>query len=143
MILTLKINRDELSAVNIFDGNKNVVKTVSKEQYDKDGGIAIKNLENQLYTFEIVTEFYNLQFNKTIGNGKSEEQPDIFTQNRQIMVKAKNDIKNISIYSISGALILQQDVNTTQFESKNLESGVYLVQVIQNNGKTLSKKVKL
>jgi len=129
--------------VNIFDGNKNVVKTVSKEQYDKDGGIAIKDLENQPYTFEIVTEFYNLQFNKTIGNGMSEEQPDIFTQNRQIMVKAKNDIKNISIYSISGALILQQDINTTQFKSKNLESGVYLVQVIQNNGKILSKKVKL
>ncbi|MFP3835915.1 T9SS C-terminal target domain-containing protein, partial [Chryseobacterium sp. SIMBA_028] len=60
-VLTLKINRDELSAVNIFDGNKNVVKTVSKEQYDKDGGIAIKDLENQPYTFEIVTEFYNLQ----------------------------------------------------------------------------------
>jgi len=142
-ILALKINQDELSAVNIFDENKNLVQTITKEQYNKDGGIAIKDFENQIYTFEIVTEFYNLQFNKAIKNAASEEQLNIFTQNRQIKVKAKNDIKNISIYSISGALILQQDVNKTQFESKSLETGVYLVNIIQNNGKAFSKKVKL
>lgn len=142
-ILALKINQDELSAVNIFDENKNLVQTITKEQYNKDGGIATKDFENQIYTFEIVTEFYNLQFNKAIRNATSEEQLNIFTQNRQIKVKAKNDIKNISIYSISGALILQQDVNKTQFESKSLETGVYLVNIIQNNGKAFSKKVKL
>lgn len=142
-VLKLKINQDELAAVNIFDENKNLIKTISKEQYLGDNGININGLNNQIYTFEILTQFYNLQFNKMIEGSQSDDHLDLFTQNKQIIVKAKNDIKNISIYSISGALILQQDVNKTQFESRNLESGVYVVQIIQSNGKSINKKIKL
>ncbi|MEI7489222.1 MAG: T9SS type A sorting domain-containing protein, partial [Chryseobacterium sp.] len=60
-----------------------------------------------------------------------------------IIVKSKNDLKNISIYSISGALIQNQEVNQSQFESNTLASGVYVVQITQNNGKIINKKVKL
>ncbi|WP_333597702.1 T9SS type A sorting domain-containing protein [Chryseobacterium flavum] len=142
-ILKLKINDDELSAVNIFDDQKKLVRTISGEQYHSDGGINLKNLDSHNYIFEIITPFYNLQFKKTPEKQISENNIDIFTQNHQIKVRAGSDIKSIHIYSISGALILQQHVNKQYFESNNIETGVYLVQITLSNGKTINKKIKL
>ncbi|WP_375181305.1 T9SS type A sorting domain-containing protein [Chryseobacterium sp.] len=142
-ILNLKINQEELLAVNIFDDNKNLIKSISQEQYIKDGGINLNTIDSQNLTFEITTRFYNLQFKKQISEVKAEDPVSVIAQNNQIIVKAKNGIKNISIYSISGDLIQNQEVNSSQFESNTIKTGVYVVQVIQNDGKTFSKKVKL
>ncbi|AZA76299.1 T9SS C-terminal target domain-containing protein [Chryseobacterium sp. G0186] len=142
-LLKLKVDQDELSSINIFDADKNLVSTISKKQYQENGGISLHNLDSQKYTFEVVTTYYNLQFSKTLGSSLSENSADIFTQNRQIKARANNNIKNISIYNISGALVLQQEINSQQFESRNLDSGVYVVQITLSNGKTINKKVKL
>lgn len=142
-ILQLKIDQEELSAVYIFDENKTLIRTVTKEQYQQNGGISLQDLETKNYIFEVATPFYNLQFNKAISNPTSENTTDIFTQNRQIKVKASNDIKSINIYSISGAQIVQQEINKPIFESRSLEPGVYVVQVTLANGKVISKKIKL
>ncbi|WP_261512012.1 T9SS type A sorting domain-containing protein [Chryseobacterium paludis] len=143
-ILSLKVNQDELLSINIFDENKNLVKTISQKEYIKEGGINLNNIGNQTHTFEIVTEFYNLQFNRSIEiNNGSENNVDIFTQNNQVKVKSKDNIKTIDIYSISGALIQKQEINASNFESKPLESGIYVTQVILSDGKIINKKVKL
>ncbi|MCD9616192.1 T9SS type A sorting domain-containing protein [Chryseobacterium gleum] len=143
-VLQLKVDQDELSSVNIFDENKSLIKSISQKQYREAGGIDVQNLENKNYTFEVVTPYYNLQFSKAIGGtSSSENNADIFAQKQQIIAKAGNGIKNISIYSISGSLILQQEVNQPLFESRSLESGVYLVQITLSNGKVINKKVKL
>ena len=143
ILLKLKIDQNELSTVNIFDESKNLVKSISREQYQENGGISLRDLDPQRYTFEVVTSYYSLQFNKNLGSSRLENSTDIFAQNRQIRARANNDIKNISIYSISGALILQQEVNSQQFESGNMEPGVYVVQMTLSNGKAINKKVKL
>lgn len=142
-ILNLKINQEEILAVNIFDDNKNLIKSVSQEQYMKDGGINLNTIDSQNLTFEITTRFYNLQFKKQISELKTEDVVSVIAQNNQIIVKAKNGIRNISIYSISGDLIQNQEVNSSQFESNTIKTGVYVVQVIQNDGKIFNKKVKL
>ncbi|MGG7438415.1 T9SS type A sorting domain-containing protein [Chryseobacterium arthrosphaerae] len=142
-VLKLKTDQEELTAVYIFDENKNLVKTVSNEQYRETGGISLQDLEDKNYTFEVATPFYNLQFRKAISGQITESNTDIFTQNRQIKVKANSDIRNISIYSISGALVVQQEINKPVFESSSLESGVYVVQLTLTNGKIIHKKVKL
>ncbi|WP_336690756.1 MULTISPECIES: T9SS type A sorting domain-containing protein [unclassified Chryseobacterium] len=142
-ILNLKINQEEILAVNIFDDNKNLIKSVSQEQYIKDGGINLNTIDYQNLTLEIITRFYNLQFKKQISELKTEDTVSVIAQNNQIIVKAKNGIKNISIYNISGDLIQNQEVNSSQFESNTIKMGVYVVQVIQNDGKTFNKKVKL
>lgn len=142
-ILNLKINQEEILAVNIFDDNKNLIKSISQEQYIKDGGINLNTIDYQNLTLEIATRFYNLQFKKQISEVKAEDPVSVIAQNNQIIVKAKNGIKNISIYSISGDLIQNQEINSSQFESNTIKTGVYLVQVIQNDGKTFNKKVKL
>jgi len=142
-VLKLKINQDELSAIHIFDEKRNLVKTISQSQYVENNGISLQDLENQNYTFEIATQFYNLQFNKMITGHSSESKTDIFAQGRQIIARSVGDIKNISIYSISGALVVQQDVNRSLFESKALESGVYLAQITLADGKIINKKIKL
>lgn len=142
-ILQLKIDQEELSTVYIFDENKTLIRTVTKEQYQQNGGISLQDLETKNYIFEVATPFYNLQFNKAISNPTSENTTDIFTQNRQIKVKASNDIKSINIYSISGAQIVQHEINKPIFESRSLEPGVYVVKVTLANGKVISKKIKL
>lgn len=142
-ILKLKVPQEELISVNIFDDKKNLLKTVSRKEYTEDGGINIKDIDNQNNTFEIVTQFYNLQFRKTLADSSLSSKAEIFTQNRQISARADNGIKNISIYSISGALILQQEINKPEFQSNNLGSGVYVVQMITSDGKTVNRKVKL
>ncbi|MFY7844647.1 T9SS type A sorting domain-containing protein [Chryseobacterium gambrini] len=142
-ILSLKINQEEILAVNIFDDNKNLIKSISQEQYIKDGGINLNTIDSQNLTLEIATRFYNLQFKKQISEVKSEDVVSVIAQNNQIIVKAKNGIRNISIYSISGDLIQNQEVNSSQFESNTIKTGVYVVQVIQNDGKAFNKKVKL
>lgn len=142
-ILNLKINQEEILAVNIFDDNKNLIKSVSQEQYIKDGGINLNTIDYQNLTLEIITRFYNLQFKKQISELKTEDTVSVIAQNNQIIVKAKNGIKNISIYSISGDLIQNQEVNSSQFESNTIKTGIYVVQVIQNDGKIFNKKVKL
>lgn len=143
-VLQLKVDQDELSSVNIFDENKSLIKSISQKQYREAGGIDVQDLENKNYTFEVVTPYYNLQFSKAIGGtSSSENNADIFAQKQQIIAKAGNGIKNISIYSISGSLILQQEINQPLFESRSLESGVYLVQITMSNGKVINKKVKL
>lgn len=143
-VLQLKVDQAELSSVNIFDENKTLIKSISKKQYHEAGGINVEDLENKNYTFEVVTPYYNLQFDKAVG-GKpfSENNADIFSQKQQIIAKAGSDIKNISIYSISGSLVIQQEVNKPLFESRSLESGIYLIQIILSNGKVINKKVKL
>lgn len=143
-VLQLKVDQAELSSVNIFDENKTLIKSISKKQYHEAGGINVEELENKNYTFEVVTPYYNLQFNKAVG-GKpfSENNVDIFSQKQQIIAKAGSDIKNISIYSISGSLVIQQEVNKPLFESRSLESGIYLIQITLSNGKVINKKVKL
>ncbi|MCT2409395.1 T9SS type A sorting domain-containing protein [Chryseobacterium antibioticum] len=142
-VLKLKLPQEELIAVNIFDTNKNLLKTVSQEQYTANGGIDTKDIDNQNNTFEIVTQYYNLQFKKAQTDRLLANKADILTKNRQIIARADQGIKNISIYSISGALILQQEVNKPEFESKSLESGIYIVQMVGTDGKTVNKKVKL
>lgn len=143
-VLQLKVDQDELSSVNIFDENKSLIKSISQKQYREAGGIDVQDLENKNYTFEVVTPYYNLQFSKAIGGtSSSENNADIFAQKQQIIAKAGNGIKNITIYSISGSLILQQEINQPLFESRSLESGVYLVQITLSNGKVINKKVKL
>ncbi|WPO89096.1 T9SS C-terminal target domain-containing protein [Chryseobacterium sp. HR92] len=143
-LLQLKVDQEELTAVNIFDENKTLVKSISQKQYREAGGINLQDLENKNYTFEVVTPYYNLQFNKAVGNTpSSESSTDIYAQKQQIIAKSANDIKNIRIYSISGTLIVQQEVNKPLFESRNLESSVYLVQIMLSNGKIINKKVKL
>lgn len=143
-VLQLKVDQDELTSVNIFDENKSLIKSISQKQYREAGGIDVQDLENKNYTFEVVTPYYNLQFSKAIGGtSSSENNADIFAQKQQIIAKSGNGIKNISIYSISGSLILQQEVNQPLFESRSLESGVYLVQITLSNGKVINKKVKL
>ena len=142
-VLKLKTDQEELTAVYIFDENKNLVKTVSNKQYRETGGISLQDLEGKNYTFEVATPFYNLQFRKAISGQVTESNTDIFTQNRQIKVKANSDIRNISIYSISGALVIQQEINKPVFESSSLESGLYVVQLTLTNGKIIHKKVKL
>ncbi|PIF45596.1 putative secreted protein (Por secretion system target) [Chryseobacterium sp. 52] len=142
-VLKLKIPQEELITVNIFDANKNLLKTISREQYIDNGGIDMKDIDNQNNTFEIITQFYNLQFKKTQTDRLLTNKSEIFTQTHQIIARADNGIKSISIYSISGALILQQEVNKSEFASKSLDSGVYVVQMITADGKTVNKKVKL
>ena len=44
--------------------------------------------------------------------------------------------------AFTGALMQKQEVNNSIFDSKSLESGVYVTQIALSNGKTINKKIK-
>lgn len=143
-LLTLKINTDDLKLINVFDQSKNLVKSISSEDYLKFGGINLSDIEKQIYTFEIVTEFYNLQFDKKVGNLETiENQIDVYAKNNQIFVRSNSNLKNIKIYDISGKLLENEENKKSNFESRTLKPGIFIVQITAENGKVLSKKVKL
>ncbi|MBB4805321.1 hypothetical protein HNP38_000593 [Chryseobacterium defluvii] len=142
-ILSLKIGQDELIAVNIFDQDQNLIRSVSQEQYHEDGGISLNDIGGQTYTFEVVTQYYNLQFNKQIRSIGGNNTAELYTQNQKIIARSRDVMKNISIYHISGALVQNEDMNKDQFESNSLEPGIYVVKIAHNNGKTVTKKIKI
>ena len=143
-ILALKIDESELSHINIFDESKNLIKTISQEDYKNDGGINLNGINNQNNVFEIVTPYYNLQFRKSLVNQINfEDNVKIYTKNNQIIVESNDDLKKVSIYSVSGNLIDNQEIKQSSYESKPLQIGVYVVQVTNQNGKIVNKKVKL
>ncbi|MCY0968531.1 T9SS type A sorting domain-containing protein [Chryseobacterium wangxinyae] len=142
-ILSLKINPEELILINIFDENKNLIKSISQDEYSTNNGINLNNIESKDYTFEILTSFYSLQFNKRIGSVDSTENVDIFKENNKINIRLKTELKNVTIYSIAGTLIQNQDMKLNNFESKALESGVYLVQITTQTGKVINRKIKI
>lgn len=142
-ILNLNVNADELKSINIFDKNKNLIKTISNKEYRESNGIDVNSIEKQTYTFEVITQFYSLQFNKNVGNSITEAALKIYTQSKQIVFKSIIDIKTISIYNISGALIQNVELNKNNFSSKNLDPGIYIVTIILKNGKIYSEKIKI
>ncbi|SIP86639.1 Por secretion system C-terminal sorting domain-containing protein [Chryseobacterium sp. RU37D] len=142
-ILSLRINEDELKSINIFDQDKNLIKTITRKNYIENNGIKLDNFDSQEYTFEIVSEYYNLQFNKKIENSNSRETVDIFAQNKMINIRSGEEIKNVTIYSISGELIQNNESNKNEFISNQLQPGVYIVNISMKSGKTINKKVKL
>ncbi|WP_027379504.1 T9SS type A sorting domain-containing protein [Chryseobacterium daeguense] len=142
-VLNLRVNPEELKSINIFDESKNLLKTISQEEYKNAGGIDLNNFDNQEYTFEVVTQFYNLQFNKKIENLNSTETVNIFAQNKSIVIRSKDEMKNVTIYSISGDLVQNSEISKNEFSTGNLETGIYLVNLTLKNGKTINKKVKI
>ncbi|MBV8326536.1 lipase family protein [Chryseobacterium sp.] len=142
-IIKLKVDQEDLSGINIFDQNMNLIRTVGHEKYKEDGGINMQNLNPQSYTFEVVTPYYSVQFKKTLSGGLPQNSSGIFAHNRKIMARADTNIKSISIYSISGILVDQQEINQPQFESRILDEGVYVVQMVVSDGNTIKKKIKL
>ncbi len=52
------------------------------------------------------------------------------------------DIKNISIYDISGRLILQNDTDFKQLNISNLASGTFLLKMETSKGRVISKFIK-
>lgn len=142
-ILSLKINIDELKSINIFDSEKNLIRNITQEEYRQMNGIDLNRIERQNYTFEIIMQFYSLQFNKYTGNPSEKKGVKVFAEKSQIMVKSQQDLKNISIYSISGALIQNVEWNGNNFTSKNLDPGIYIVTVILENGTIYNEKIKI
>lgn len=142
-ILSLKINIDELKSINIFDTEKNLIRTITQEEYKQMNGIDLNHIERQNYTFEIIMQFYSLQFNKYTGNTSEKKGVKVFAEKSQIMVRSQTNFKNISIYSISGALIQNVEWNGNNFNSKNLDPGIYIVTIILENGTIYNEKIKI
>ncbi|CAA7197225.1 T9SS type A sorting domain-containing protein [Chryseobacterium potabilaquae] len=145
-IIELKIDKQELFTIYIFDQNKKLIQSVSKEKYIEEGGINVNSLENKNYIFEVITPYYNLQFNKQIhiDHNIYSDNIDVFTENSQIFIKSTDrKIKKVTVYNMLGKSIQDGESNESFYQSKNLTSGVYIVQILQTDGKIMNKKVKM
>ena len=54
---------------------------------------------------------------------------------------AKNAQKEISVYDVFGKVVLRDRIYTTSLDIKNLDPGVYVLQVVENNNSITRKLV--
>ena len=137
--LYLNLDASEVDHINILQDRK-VIQEISAEQY-AENGIDTKNLNGE-YTFEIVAKDFNVQFNKGIsGNASIGEDLKLYSQNRQITVISGLNIKEMTVFDASGAKVFsRENVTAKTATTKTLTTGLYIVNIVLENGKQVSQK---
>lgn len=59
----------------------------------------------------------------------------------ELNISTKNEVKNISVYNLSGQLVMNSKSNSKKLNTNSLSSGVYIVKVKFTNGKNETFKI--
>ena len=77
-------------------------------------------------------------------NSDNSEKVMINQNNNLLFIQSKAEIKNVTITSISGAKVFLKSTinsNTTEINTDNLASGIYIVKVEHKDGSTFTKQI--
>lgn len=66
--------------------------------------------------------------------------PNPVSQNTLYITTKDNAIKDIIVYNVFGEMVLKKQIKTTELDVSKLISGMYLMQVTENN-KTITRKL--
>lgn len=144
-LIRLNIDDEDLFQVNILENGK-VKEIVKAEDYQKNNGIDLKNLDDGDYTFEVITHEYTVQFNKSVSNSDLKINDDlvVFSSDNKINIKSRINIKEIEVYDISGRSIYRKEnINDNTLQTTSLTKGVYIIKSVLVNGKIITKKYTL
>ena len=67
--------------------------------------------------------------------------PNPVTDGTVFIITKKNNLKDILIYNVLGKVVLQKKVSATYLNVSNLNSGVYILKVTEDNKTTTRKLV--
>ena len=64
--------------------------------------------------------------------------------NDVINIEAEFDVEEVTIYNITGVMVYNEQctMNNVQLNVSDLNSGVYFVKVVTNNGETVKRFIK-
>jgi hypothetical protein len=117
---------------------------------DKETGI-VSNLSEKNYTFQAVKGLSEGRFEIIYKPGQALSTGEVTNQNLVIyreandfVVKASQKIKDLSIYDVSGRLILNLKPLSTEniINANQLINGVYVLRISLENGDIVTKKIR-
>ncbi len=112
------------------------------------GGFAYESMNNGQSWTQI--EGYNLVFDvegycqDLLGTGDLEMEEFAFFPNpvrNELNISSKSDLRNISVYNLSGQLVLNSKSTSKKLDTSSLSAGIYLVKVELKNGQTETFKI--
>ena len=99
-------------------------------------------LEGESYTMELSGESHGRYYLRSSATGSiGTNTITIYSvQNGKVIVSSTEEVRNIKAYSLSGALVKEIKINTTQY-TFNLPSGIYIVRAEGMNKTVKTEKV--
>jgi len=62
--------------------------------------------------------------------------------NDKVHITSPNYVKNVSIYSLQGTLVMTSNKDTTEIDISNLPNGMYLIEINTSNGRIIKQIIK-
>ena len=59
----------------------------------------------------------------------------------KVWISTTSEVRNVNIYNVHGALQLNRS-NTSEIDASDLSSGMYLMEIVTDEGKAIEKFVK-
>ncbi len=108
--------------------------------------VALSEIKGKKMTTVADLRFWNNDFKTSTGikniTFQSENNLEVYSSNKDIIINRLTQKANVYIVNISGRLMLKRSVYAKNNTIKTqLQSGVYLVNILQDNGGLISKKV--
>ncbi|WP_292008539.1 T9SS sorting signal type C domain-containing protein [Chryseobacterium sp.] len=140
--LILNASPEDIAHINILKDNK-IIKTVSSNEY-KNNGISLTGYEYYDLIFEVVAKEYTVQFQKLSDKAIKSENINVVPNNSSLTIISDLPMKEVSVFDMNGRKVYNQSsVQSTRTQTNTLLKGVYIVTVLLDNGKTITKKVSL
>lgn len=117
-----------------------LIEFLSDNDWRDDTGANFNTILCSAVTYYVVTD-------STTGIFSPAEtlKADIYSYHKEVTVTCDNDIKQVSVYSVTGQLVFQSTMNGTRqtFSLTHLTDGVYIVAARNETGQVASKKIVL
>ena len=122
---------DEATVLNIYDGLTHYVEVVAIYPNNRRSVSAIGKIGEVVNVKEIAYNQYSIYPNPA---------------NDKLYIEAKTEIKEVAVYTITGVLVGQQTTDNRQqtlsIDVTNLNSGVYFVKIVTNEGEVVKRFIK-
>lgn len=105
------------------------------------------NLKTSSYSFNTLVGNFKERFvlkykQENLGVKENKLECNIHASNKTIVVNSKEIVKSIEVYDLSGKLLYEQTVNSTNFKTERIEADCVIVK-LNIEGHTISKKILL
>jgi len=107
---------------------------------NSDGSLTL-TLGNAIF---VGLTFINQQFSTSETSGLNENNFQLVFQNDQLIIQnAKLIAKSVSIYDLTGKLLLSSEVSSSQkVNTSGLPNGIYVVKILDQNGQVHTRKIR-
>ncbi|KAB1064549.1 T9SS type A sorting domain-containing protein [Salibacter halophilus] len=139
-----------VAQINPDDG-QTVWDTVFDQSSVGDFFLSVHSDNDRVYLMSNYTDFYELKFkelnfNTVLSDDKIEEEKTelkIYPNptSSRFRIESSQEIESISVYDLSGRLVIDEMVRSRSYNSNLTNPGMYLVKIITDDGNTTVKRL--